>query len=142
MSYCIATIDGNLTDDAKVIAIGEKNAVEISIAINFLVKGVKQASFFRVIWFDETEVKYLTDKGKKGAHISIVADVRTVQKDKTVYTNYTGIRVLQLYLADKKTASANAGITPAVPAKSPAPVKANPEADPYDAGLNDERDMF
>lgn len=126
MSYHIATIDGNLTADPITKKFGDREAVEISIAINYTVKGEKKASFFRVIFFDPRETEYLLKNAKKGSRITVTAEVRTTEKDKITYTNYNGTRILQLY-----TPSPDATAETPTPVSTPAPVA--PKAQPAPA---------
>lgn len=98
MSYCITTIDGNLTANPKEVTIGDSTkAVEISIAVNYNVRGEKQTSFYRVLFFAGDDATYLLNTAKVGSRITVVTNTRTVKKDTTVYTNYTGISILQLF---------------------------------------------
>lgn len=122
MSYCITTIDGNLTANPKKVTIGGTEAVEISIAVNYNVKGEKQTSFYRVLFFAGDEATYLEEKAKTGSRITVIANTRTVKKDTTTYTNYTGINVLQLFTPQKEdTPTSNEPATTSIPPKEDKP---------------------
>lgn len=117
MSYCIATIEGNLTRDPEVIKIGDKEAVEITIAVNYLVKKEENTNFFRVLFFDGKDGDFLKNYAKKGARVTVNADVKTTKKDEKTFTNYYGTRVIQLFNARKPDGAE------APKADSPAPTK-------------------
>ena len=120
MSYCIATIEGNLTRDPEVVKIGDKDAVEITIAVNYLVKKEETTNFFRILFFDGKEADFLKNYAKKGARITVNADVKTTKKDEKTFTNYYGTRVIQLFNARKPDG------TESPKADSPAPTQNDP----------------
>lgn len=97
MSFCIATITGNLTNDVKVATKDDYEIVTATIAVDYTVKGERKASFYDVVFYDQRSNEFLKNYGTKGAKITVVADIRNVKKDTSFYTNFVGRYVVELF---------------------------------------------